>query len=104
MVLLEPPIVVCNHCGMRALAQSVNLSPGDGAAQFHECPALGIMAPLIPEGMKADVRKVEREDYVGGETVRLDADGRPIMSVVTVREDGQDAAVFAPLAKASFDG
>lgn len=102
--LLAGTVMVCGHCGHRAPAQGLMLRPGEGMAQFHECPALGIVAPLIPEGMNAKVEKREREDYVGGETLRYDTAGRPIMSVVTTRDDGQDAMVFAPLAKVNLNG
>jgi len=65
---------------------------------FHPCKGLkGLNAPMVAAGVKVDVRPVEREDYIGNERVQL-IDGRPIMSVVTERSDGQDAAVFAPVA------
>ena len=80
------------------------MQPGDGSTQFHECPALGISAPLLPEGTNAKVEKREREDSVGDETLRYDTEGRPVMSVVTTRDEGQDCVVFAPLAKVSLDG
>jgi hypothetical protein len=53
---------------------------------------------MIPEGTGCKVQAVEREDYVGKEMVQTNGEGRPIMSVVTVRDDGQDCAVFAPTA------
>lgn len=56
------------------------------------------MAPLVPAGTAADVRALEREDYVGQEDVVRDSDGRPVMAVVTERSDGQDVAVYAPTA------
>lgn len=52
---------------------------------------------MVPEGTRCDVYAVEREDYVGKEHVQTDGDGRPIMSVITEREDGQDCAVLAPM-------
>lgn len=68
--------------------------------RFHTCPALGmISAPMFPKGTRVKVTAREREDYIGDETrqiVHRDANGRPIMSVVTEREDGQDVMVFAP--------
>jgi len=52
---------------------------------------------MVPEGTRANVTKVEREDYVGSETVTYDSDGRPIMAVNVEREDGSnDRVVFAP--------
>lgn len=69
--------------------------------RFHPCPGLrGILAPMVEVGTRAKVYARDREDYVGSEIVTKDADGRPVMSVVTEREDGQDTAVFAPLATA----
>jgi len=46
----------------------------------------------------AEVEAREREDYVGTEKVQTDEDGRPVMSVVTTRDNGQDTAVYAPVA------
>ncbi len=69
--------------------------------RFHPCPALkGVLAPMMPNGTRAKITAREREDYVGSDLVRLNDDGRPIMSVVTEREDGTDAIVFAPTATA----
>jgi len=58
---------------------------------------------MIPVGVKATVTVREREDYVGEEVVRLDPERkRPVMSIVTTREDGtNDAIVFAPTATGS---
>jgi hypothetical protein len=56
------------------------------------------MSPLIKAGVRAKVEAVEREDYIGDELVQLDANGRPIMSVITTRDDGQDCAIYAPTA------
>lgn len=71
--------------------------------RFHTCPALrGLTAPMLPAGTSAKVELREREDYVGKERVQLDPQkGRPVMSVVTTRDDGQDVVVFAPTAVAS---
>ncbi|HEY4632314.1 MAG TPA: hypothetical protein VIH00_00230 [Candidatus Limnocylindrales bacterium] len=68
--------------------------------RFHPCPGLhGLTAPMVPAGTRCKVETREREDYVGDEQVRLH-EGRPVMSVVTTRDDGQDVAVFAPTATA----
>lgn len=100
-VLLRPPRMVCPNCQAAAPAQLGRVRPGSGAGQFHRCAGLaGMLAPLVPEGMRMQVRAVEREDYIGGERVRLDANGRPIMAVHTLRDDGHDTAVFAPVARA----
>lgn len=70
--------------------------------RFHTCPGLrGLTAPMLPEGMKAKVEIREREDYVGSEQVQLDPERqRPVMSIVTTRDNGQDVVVFAPTAAA----
>ncbi|MGW2213191.1 hypothetical protein [Streptomyces sp. NPDC001781] len=68
--------------------------------RFHPCAGLaGLLAPMVLDGVRAHVRAVVREDYVGAEDVRCDGDGRPVMAVVTEREDGQDCAVYAPTAR-----
>jgi hypothetical protein len=67
--------------------------------RFHVCPGLrGLTAPMVPAGISAKVEAREREDYVGSEDVQTDANGRPVMSIVTTRDDGQDVTVFAPTA------
>jgi len=56
---------------------------------------------MVPSGVKAKVQTVVRDDYINGESVAYDPDGKPVMSVVTVRDDGQDCTVFAPTAVAT---
>jgi hypothetical protein len=70
--------------------------------RYHACKGLkGLSAPMVPAGSKAKVSAVEREDYIGTEQVQTDAEGRPMMAVVTEREDGSnDVTVFAPTAVA----
>lgn len=103
-VVLAPPVLVCpNACGARALASAPEGVPvGGGAATMHACPTVaGMLVPMVPEGLRAEARAVEREDYEGEDhgRTRLDANGRPIASVVVQRDDrGPDVAVFAPLA------
>lgn len=73
--------------------------------RFHNCPGLaGLLAPLVLEGVRCKVVAEEREDYVGREDVRLDANGRAVMAVRTVRDDGEDLAVFAPTAYSNVKG
>jgi hypothetical protein len=55
----------------------------------------------VAVGTKAKVEAVERGDYIGRELVQSDGNGRPVMAVVTTRDDGQDCAVLAPTATAS---
>ena len=70
--------------------------------RFHECPKMGgLTAPMIPAGTKAKITAHERDDYVGKDIVRLNDDGRPVMSITTEREEGQDVVVFAPTATAT---
>jgi hypothetical protein len=61
----------------------------------------GLLVPLKLSGTKVKHEVVERGDWVGQETVQTDGDGNVIQSVVTTRDDGQDATVYAPLAKIS---
>lgn len=70
--------------------------------RYHVCPKLSYLtAPMLPTGTKAKIEANEREDYIGKELVRLNADGRPVMNIVTTRDDGQDCTVFAPAATAT---
>jgi hypothetical protein len=90
----------CPNCDETAVTNELTAAPGAGAARFHNCRGLrGLTAPMLPEGMVAKVEVREREDYVGDERVQTDGEGRPVMSVVTIREDGQDCIVFAPTAQ-----
>jgi hypothetical protein len=69
--------------------------------RFHACRGLrGLTAPMVPAGTSCKVEAVERGDWVGRELVQVDGEGRPVMSVVTTRDDGTDVAVFAPCATA----
>lgn len=73
--------------------------------RMHACAGLkGLTAPMVETGTRVKVTAVEREDYVGNEQVQTDAEGRPVMAVVTEREDGSnDVAVFAPTATGKGD-
>lgn len=67
---------------------------------MHPCKGLaGLMVPLKVTGTKVKHEAVERGDWVGKEIVQADAHGRVVQSVVTTRDDGQDATVYAPLAR-----
>lgn len=87
----------CPNCPQTAVTREV-----EPHTRFHACGGLkGLTAPLVPAGTDCRVVAKEREDYVGQEDVRLDADGRPVMSVVTEHADGStDCVVFAPTAHA----
>lgn len=72
--------------------------------RFHACAGLnGLTAPMVPAGTRCKVEAVEREDYINGDHVQVDCEGRPVMSVVVTRDEGQDVAVFAPCASARGD-
>jgi predicted RNA-binding Zn-ribbon protein involved in translation (DUF1610 family) len=99
--ILEPPISrwYCPNCGLRDATREARPH-----TRFHICPKLrGLTAPMLPEGTAAKVEAREREDYVGQEDVQTDEDGRPVMSIVTTRDDGQDVVVFAPTAHGRSD-
>lgn len=93
-ILVSEQLWYCPNC-----TQEDKTTEARPHTRFHQCPGLrGIIAPMLPKGTRAKVTAVEREDYVGTEKVRLQ-DGRPIMAVITERDDGQDVAVFAPTAR-----
>lgn len=82
---------------------ATDVTPANVGNRFHTCPGLkGLTAPLIPAGTRAKVEARERDDYVGADMVQTDGEGRPVMSVVTTRDDGTDCAALAPCATASF--
>lgn len=56
---------------------------------------------MVQAGIRCEVRAVEREDWIGRELVQTDGEGRPIMAVVTTRDEGTDCAVYAPTAQAA---
>ena len=76
--------------------------------RMHACPGMGgLTVPMVNTsrhavGKRASVRvrKVLREDYEGNERgLTRDADGRPVMAVVTEYPDGSnDAAVYPAVA------
>lgn len=68
--------------------------------RFHYCRGLnGIYAPMVLAGTRCEITAVERQDWIRGELVQYDGAGRPIMSVITTRDDGQDVVVYAPTAR-----
>lgn len=71
-------------------------------SRLHKCRGLkGLTSPMVVKGTKAKIEAMVREDYVGKEEVQYDGDGKPIMSVVVTRDEGQDTAILAPTARAS---
>jgi len=88
----------CPECGIEATVDQWQPN------RFHTCPKLRMLtAPLLRKGVAGRLTLNEREDYVGKETVRLDPErGRPVMNIVTTRDNGQDTVVFAPTATANL--
>lgn len=83
---------VCPNCAHTRVTRGAGRQ-----AVIHTCPGLrGLIAPLVQEGVKCRVVAVERDDYVRGDTPQTDANGRPVMSVVTIRDNGQDCMILAP--------
>jgi hypothetical protein len=102
-VLLTPPEQhwSCPNCATTAVTHL----PADAvASHFHPCAGLkGLTAPMVQEGTRAKVEALQREDYLNGDHVTRDGDGRPVMAIETTRDDGTDRAVFAPVAVAGRD-
>ena len=66
---------------------------------FHPCKGLnGLSTPMVIDGVNCKVEAHERQDYINGEIVQTDKMGRPIMNVITTRDEGQDCVVYAPAA------
>jgi len=92
----------CPKC--HATNVTTDMHGGKPHTRFHTCPKLGFLtAPMLPVGVKGKLEARVREDYIGNEIVRLDANNRPVMSVVTTRDNGQDCTVYAPTANAKAD-
>ncbi len=97
-MLLQPPEHrwVCPNCPATDVTREAQPH-----TRFHSCRGLrGLTAPMVPSGQRCKVEAVMREDYVNGDLVQLDGEGRPVMAVVTTRDDGNDVAVYAPTATA----
>lgn len=74
-------------------------------SRLHPCRgARGLMIPMVPVGTRGQVTLVEREDYVGGEIIQRDGEGRPTAFAVLTRDDGQDVVAYAPTAAATSRG
>jgi hypothetical protein len=70
--------------------------------RYHQCPKLrGLATPMLLAGVKAKLTLHEWDDYIGSEMVQLDPERRrPVRSIVTTRDNGQDVVVLAPTATA----
>lgn len=88
------------HCPECKLTAQTN-DDGKGV-RYHPCAkARGLAVPMLLAGVKAKIVVNEWEDYIGGELVQRDPErGRPVRSVVTTRDQGQDTIVLAPTASA----
>ena len=86
-------------CGQTAVTHEVNPH-----TRFHVCHGrtgtAGLTVPMVPAGTDCKVEARERDDWIGDESVQTNADGRPVMSVITTRNDGQDCTVYVPCATA----
>ena len=83
----------CNSCGM----QHVEPARAEVITPMHACGGMaGAWVPFVPANSTARLRVEERQDYIGKDTPFVDAKGRPIMSVYTMREDGEDCHILAP--------
>jgi hypothetical protein len=84
----------CPNCDVTAVTRWT-----EPHTEMHHCAGLaGLWAPMVAAGVKAKVEMLVREDYVNGEDIRYDGEGRPAMAVRTTRDDGTDLAVYAPTA------
>jgi hypothetical protein len=73
--------------------------------RFHTCAGLHMLtAPLVRENVRAAVVAEEREEYLGREIQATGDDGVPYMAVRTIRDDGDDVAVNAGLARVRLGG
>lgn len=103
MVILPAVAQVWVCPGERCTMRAKTTKPG-AAAPPHQCRGLkGLTVPMVPEGTKAEARPVERGDYIGSELVQTDSEGRPVMAVQTIRDEGQDVTVYAPVATAGSE-
>lgn len=100
-MILGAPIIDwwCPNCGARD--QTREARPH---TRYHTCAKLGYLSiPLSTMPKAGEHAKMERrdpEDYVGGQTMTLDAAGRPVGAVMTTRDNGNDVAVYPPVATA----
>ena len=93
----------CPACDMTAVTREARPH-----TQFHTCRGLaGLWVPMVTEGTRAKLEAVEREDYISAEHCAEDVQyapgsGRPVAAVITTRDDGQDATVYAASAHVSM--
>lgn len=84
----------CPACGKTS--QTKEVRPHQ---RMHTCPRMGgLTTPMVRAGTSAKIERLDREDYVGDEVVTRDDEGKVVMGLRVVRDNGQDAVVFAPAA------
>lgn len=89
---------VCPNC-----TQTARTHEARPHTRYHACRGLyGLSAPFVQDGVHCKVEAIEREDYLGTDRAQCDGEGRPIMAIVTTRDDGNDCAVLAPMAVGSI--
>ncbi len=85
----------CPNCGMTDQTRTETRPH----VRMHPCASMdGFLAPMVLKGVKAKVEMRLWDDYEGKEHTQHNAAGRPVMSIVTTRDNGTDAVVFAPTA------
>ena len=85
----------CPSCGLTDRTNDPRI-----AMPMHPCPKLrGLMTPMLEQGTAGKIELREREDYIGDDLVQRDPEmGRPVMSMVTTRDEGTDARIYVPTA------
>jgi hypothetical protein len=88
----------CPNCGKED--QTHETGPH---VRYHTCPKLRYLsAPMLRKGKAGKIEVKEWDDYVGDERPTMDPErGRPISSIITTRDNGQDCIAFAALATAN---
>lgn len=98
-VLLSAPVRrwECPNCDHTDVTREL-----EPHSRFHNCRGLrGLSVPMVPAGTHCKVEAVERGDWIGTEKVQVCGEGRPVMAVVTTRDEGQDCTTYAPIAQTS---
>lgn len=91
---------ICKFCNLTDIT-----TIAEPHTRFHTCRSNGLTMPFVEEGVRCKVEVNERDDYVGDELVTVnEATGRPVMNVVTTRDDGNDLAVYAPATHVDLRG
>lgn len=84
----------CPNCDV------TDVTRGPVPNRFHTCAGLHMLtAPLVPAGTLCKVTAEVREDYLNGEVQATGDDGKPYMAIRTTRDEGDDLAVNAGLAR-----